>query len=171
MNKVYHLLMALFLMTSFRYREPHYCKISDQIVGSYVKDFAQPRQLMLSGTGGAMVNDIQEIYLSFLSFDRLNVDEAKALYVEMMEELLHRINCHEKIRPHLHNFPFRDNNIKLMVSFVNDEGCAIRDGHVALMSIAKDHIIYFAAYDPDTENFYTLHREPYEEALRIVMGN
>ena len=36
------------------------------------------------------------------------------------------------------------------------------------MSIARDHILYFAAYNPDIEDFYTLCEESYEEARKIA---
>jgi hypothetical protein len=159
---------VFFLCVSFAYREPGYCKMADQITKKFLKECAQPRRLILSGYGGAMMNDIQEISLSFLSFDALNVDEARMLYVEIMEEYLQRINCHERIRPHLHNFPFEENNIKLSIGFEDSKRKITRDGHVALISIARDHLLYFAAYDPITEEFYTIHQEPYEVALKFV---
>jgi hypothetical protein len=157
-----------FLCAAFAYREPGYCKMVDQITKKFLKECAQPRRLMLSCYGGAMMNDIQNITLRFLSFDALNVDEARMLYVEIMEEYLQRINCHERIRPHLHNFPFEENNIKLSIGFENSKRKITRDGHVAMIFISKNHTIYYDAYDPITEEFYTLHRESYEEALRFV---
>ncbi len=169
-SKISYLFPLLCLLSSFGYREPSYCKMSDHIVRNYIKEFVLPRRLMLSGSGGAMMNDIQEITLRFLSFDTIDVNEARVLYIEMMEEFLHRINCNEKIRPFLHNFPFVDENIKLNISFINSEGRTLRDGHVAMIFIGRNHTIYYEAYDPITK-FYTLHREPYEEALRIVVGN
>jgi len=170
MNRIIYLSFILFLLTSFGYREPNYCKIVDSITKSYLVEVAVPRDLILNDYGGAMIGDIKSISLSFLSHHALNVDEARILYVEMMEELLNRINCHEKIRPHLHNFPFEEANIKLTISFINSEGRTVRDGHVALMSIAKDHKLYFAAYNLNTEDFYDLCEESYEEARRIVKG-
>jgi hypothetical protein len=171
MSRIIYLFPFLFLLTAFAHREPDYCKMVDRITENYLKEMAEPRGLTLSGYGGAMMDDIQRVTLRFLSHDALNVDEARILYVEMMGEFLRRINCHEKVRPHLHNFPFEDDNIKLTISFVNSEGHTIRDGHVALMSIARDHKLYFAAYNPDIEDFYTLCEESYEEARRKVTGH
>ncbi len=162
------LISGLILLSSFGIREANYCKTARQIVSKYVKEFAIPRRLMLSGRGGAMMDDIQEIFLDFLSFDKLNVEEARVLYVEMMEEFLCRINAHEKIRPYLHNYPFEESNVKLRIGFDDSERKILADGHVAQMSIAKNHILYFAAFDPDKDDFYSLHREPYEEARKIV---
>ncbi|MCH9625439.1 MAG: hypothetical protein S4CHLAM123_06130 [Chlamydiales bacterium] len=165
-SKVLCLLPILF--TSCTIREANYCKMSNRIASSYAKEFAKPRELMLTGYGGAMMNDIQEVSLRFLSFNALNVDEARVLYVEMMEEFLCRINRNEEIRPYLHNFPFEEDNLKLSIGFEDSNRKITGDGHVALMSIARDHILFFAAYDPVKEEFYTLYEAPYEEALRIV---
>ncbi len=156
------------LLTSFAFREPHYCKIAGRIAGDYVKEFAKPRRLVLTCYGGAMMDDIQGITLRFLSFDSLSVDEARVLYVEMMEEFLERINSHEKIRPFLHNFPFDVDNIKLVIGFENSERKITRDGHMAMIFIGRNHSLFYEAYNPITEEFYTLHRETYEEALKSV---
>lgn len=159
--------MIFFLFNSFAHREANYCKMSDRIVNSYYKEFAKPRNLILTGSGGRMMKDIKEVELRFLSFDALNVDEARILYVEMMEEFLYLINCHEKIRPHLHTFPFNVSNIKLTIGFEDPKRKITGDGHVALIFIGRNRTLFYEAYDPITK-FYTLHKEPYEEALKIV---
>lgn len=167
MNKIIFVVFLFFLCTAFRYREPSYCKIVDRITKCYLKEYARPRCLILSGYGGAMMNDIQSVTLRFLSYDSLNVEEARILYVEMMEEFLQRINCHEKIRPHLHDFPFGVDNIELTIGFEDNERKITPDGHVAMIFIGRNHTIYYDAYDP-IKKFYSLHREPYEEALKLV---
>lgn len=162
------LFLCLFLLTSFAYREANYCKISDRIVRSYIKEFAMPRRLMLTCHGGAMMDDIQEVSLSFLSFDTLNVDQARVLYVNMMEEFLRRINSHEKIRPFLHNYPFEVSNFDLTIGFDDANRKILGDGHVAQMFISRNYTLYYEAYNPETEEFYTLHKEDYREARKIV---
>ena len=166
-GKVVWLISVMFLLNSFAYREPNYCKMSDYIVRNYIKEFAKPRRLMLTGSGGRMMYDIEEITLRFLSYRTLNVNEARTLYVEMMEEFLQRVNCHEKIRPHLHNFPFEVDNIELTIGF-NDAKGILGGGHVAHMFIGNNSTLHFAAYDPKIEDFYSLHEESYEEAVEIV---
>jgi len=171
MNRMIYLSAFLLFLTSFRYKESDYCKIADQIVNNYVREFATPRGLELYGYGGAMMNDIQKIELDFFCFEALNVDNARILYVEMMEELLNRINRHKKIHPYLHAFPFVEGNIKLMISFIGSKERDIDEGCVALMSIAKEHKVYFAAYDKEKKDYYDLCEESYEEARRKVIGN
>jgi hypothetical protein len=169
MNKI--ICSFSFLLSAFTCREPNYCKIVDCITKSYLKEIAAPRGLILSGYGGAMMDEIQSVTLRFFSSKALNVDEARVLYIEMMEEFLSRINCHEKIRPHLHTFPFGVDNIKLTISFVDSQGHTTKDGYIALMYIGRNQDLLYRACNPDTEEFYSLHREPYAEACRIVEGH
>lgn len=81
------LLPVFCILMSFGIREPNYCKIARRIAGTYAIEFAQPRGLQLTGYGGAMMGDIQEIELRFLSLEHLDVATARKLYVEMMEDL------------------------------------------------------------------------------------
>ncbi len=167
-NLIKTILFCLLVPLLMAYREPQYCKMVDQITKSYLKEYVKPRRMMQTEYGGEMMDDIQKIFLSFVSFETLNVDQARILYVEMMEEYLKRVNNHEKVRPHLHNFPFEESNIKLMLSFENPDLTIKGDGNVALMSIAKNSTIYFAAFNPTTEKFYTIHEETYSEALKLM---
>jgi len=137
-------------------------------VKTYVKQFAKPRGLHLTGSGGAMMYDVKKVILNFLSFDTLTVDEARVLYVEMMEEFLCRVNQNEKIRPYLHNYPFEINNFDLTIGFENAQRKITGDGHVALMYIGRNNELSFRGYNPEAEEFYSLHRESYAEALKIV---
>ncbi|MFZ0565394.1 MAG: hypothetical protein WAM28_04340, partial [Chlamydiales bacterium] len=69
---------------------------------------------------------------------------------------------------HLHNFPFGVDNIKLSIGFEDSERKITHDGHVALMFIGNNQDLFYRAYNAEGEGFYALHKEPYEEALRIV---
>lgn len=169
-NKIIYSILFLFLLASFAHREPSYCRIVDQITNSYLKEMAIPHGLVLSGYGGAMMDDVQSITLRFLSHDSLNLNEARVLYVEMMEDFLHRVNCHEKIRPHLHDFPFGVDNIKLTISFEDPQGNIRGNGYIAMIFISKNHTIHYSAYNSNKEDFYNLCEESYGEARRKVTG-
>lgn len=161
------LLPVFCMLMAFGVREPNYCKIARRIAGTYAIEFAQPRGLQLTGYGGAMMDDIQEIELRFLSLGTLNVEAARTLYVEMMEEFLVRINQNDKIRPYLHDYPFGIKNIRLVIGFDDASRHILGDGHVAHMFIGRNDTLYYDAYNPETEEFYTLYKENYGEALRL----
>ncbi len=91
-------------------------------------------------------------------------------YLKCKRIALNNLKCKKsKIRTAQcrHTYPFEENNIKLSISFDDSSGI-LGDGHVALMGIAKNHMLFYDAYDPKTEDFYSLHRESYEEAVEIV---
>ena len=116
-----------------------------------------------------MMGDIQAVALGFASYKALNVDEARKLYVNIVEEYLHRVNCNEEVRPYLHNYPFTINNLEFNIEFDESNGRMKSDGHVAYVSfIASRNLIFYSSYDYKTHKFQDLHQESYEEALKIV---
>jgi hypothetical protein len=169
-NRIVCFFLLFLALTSFGYREPNYCQMVDRITKNYLKEVAKPLNLKLSGYGGAMMGDIQSVTLRFLSYEILNVNEARMLYIKMMEEFLIRINQNDKIRPYLHDYPFEIKNIELVIGFDDANGHILGDGHVAHMFIARNNTLYYEAYNPETEKFYTLHKENYGEALKIAQN-
>jgi hypothetical protein len=83
--------------------------------------------------------------------------------------LIKKFNEDEEIRPFLVNYPFTYNNIELDLTFPNSRGPQAQGDYVALAMIVNGNVCY-AIYDPQKEGnpLRTIHREPYEEALRIV---
>ncbi len=164
MNK----LLMILLLAPLSVFGANYVKMSDKIVKRYNKEVAKPKKLYLSGTGGAMMDDIKKVILNYQSFESLTINESRVLFVDMMEEFLARMNQNKQIRPYLHNYPFDVDNFRLRIGFDDSKGNIIGDGHVALMFVNKNQELLFEAYDQQTGKFYTLHREPYAESLRIV---
>ena len=149
--------------------EPYYCKIIDRITHKYLKEYIIPQGLDCICIGGSMMGDIQAVALGFVSYKALNVDEARKLYVNIVEEYLHRVNCNEEVHPYLHNYPFTINNLEFTIRFSHPNGKRIADGHVALMFFIENrNLLFYKGYDSNTDNFYLLHKESYEEALKIV---
>ena len=144
-------------------------KLSDKIYNAYNKELKNKRNLYLVGSGGGMMHDIKEVFAAYVSFERLNVNEARKLYVEVVEGYLSKYNQDEKVRPYLHNFPFTVDNVDVKISF-EDEKHHFRDqGYVALMFVGKHQRLVYRAYDPKSDEFIALYEEPYETAREIVM--
>lgn len=169
-SKIFILFSFFCMLTSFGVQEPDYCQIAGRLTGIYEKEFARPRGLRLYGYGGAMMDDIKKIELRFSSFNKLSIEAARKLYIEMMEEILIRINQDAKIRPYLHDFPVGINNIKLAIGFNDKDRHILGDGHVAHMFIGKNDTLYYAAYNADVKEFYILHKENYTEALNTMQN-
>lgn len=148
----------------------NYLKLSDKTVNKYCKEVARPKGLRVSGRGGAFMHDIKQIILHFETCQVLSINDCRALYVEMVEELLGRYNDNEKIRPYLNNYPFELKNYKLMIAFLDAKKNEVDDGNIALMFVGRNDEICYEGYDSETKKYYTLHREPYSEAKKIVLG-
>ena len=163
------LFLCILLFVSTTSEGANYCKMTDQIVKNYIKEYAIPRGLCADGYGGSFMHNVHVISLDFVSNQALSVAEARILYIEMMEEFLHRINMNSKIRPYLHNYPFDHKNFELNISFRNKNKRVLQPECVAFMFyIDRKNTLYYDAYDPQQREFYSIHTESYEEALEIV---
>ncbi len=178
MNKVF--IFFLFFLCPFffypknsfgkSYQKSEHCKIIDRITYKYLKEYILPQGLDCICIGGSMMGDIQAVALGFVSYKALNVDEARKLYVNIVEEYLHRVNCNEEVRPYLHNYPFTINNLEFTIRFSHPNGKRIADNeHVAHMFFIKSrNLLFYTSYDYKIDDFQDLHKESYEEALKIV---
>ena len=147
-----------------------YLKYADQIIHAFEKECAKEfkkYKLRSVGSGGGMANDVEEIGVMFFAYRPATVEEARALEVDLTEKLLKKINENEKIRPYLREYPFKPNRARVSVSFHKPNSSVYTDGSVAYVLQVRGRIVYCAA-DPKTEDYYDLHEEPYEEALKLV---
>lgn len=156
-----------FLLINWKHSDSNYCRLSNKIVNEYSKELTRQKGLYLIGAGGAFMDDIKEISLHYQSLDKLSVNEARRLYIEISEGYLKRYNENVAIRPYLHNYPFTINNLKLMIGFIDETRQRQGDGFVALMFIARNKL-WFEGYDLTKSKFYDLHCETYAEAVEIV---
>ena len=151
---------------------PPYLKYVDQILRDFekesVKEFKEFK-LRATGDGGSMPKDVAELDVNFFSYKPSTIEQARALEIALTEKLLKKINEHEHIRPYLREYPFPSHRVCISVSFHKRDNSINTDGSVAHVFQVKKTIFYMAA-DPKTEDFYDLHKEPYEEALKLVQN-
>lgn len=165
------ILILIFVFITYRtFGEPRYCKLSDRILFPYNKELFQKYRLALTGHGGAMMNDIQKVNAYYVSFQRMTVEEARRLYVDVIEGFLCRYNQNEEIRPYLHSYPFTIDNLHVRIGFEDEQRKHMSHGFVALMFVGKNQWLIYRAYDPVNDKFVPLYEEPYETARDIVLS-
>lgn len=171
---------------------PEYLKYVNEIAVDFAKTMEKKYDLHFSGNGGRMPTDVEEIEVSFISYQKLTVDDARKMEVTAIQELLKRINSHEKIRPYLREYPFDSSRVNILISFRTETDDRPIDGSVALIFLARNKIFYRSAeiqIDEPTplvymndkkeivrewigggpeEKLIPLMDETYEEALKIV---
>lgn len=146
---------------------PIHVKEAHKLMNAFTNK-ANEENLFLVGSGGAMMDDIQEIILQYGSNQKLTVDQARMLFVKKAESLLTMINDSQKIRPFLHNYPFTSQNIFFSISFYDADNGLIDPPYIAYVSMdTRRNRIRYLVNDEANDDLKLVYDEPYEEALRI----
>lgn len=179
-------------MNANQTKPPDYEKYVDEIVKDFSNDMTSKYALHCYGSGGSMPTDVEKIEVLFISYRKSTINDARKMEVDAVQELLHRVNSHEKIRPYLKEYPFNADRVNVSISFRTETDDRPLDGSVALVFLAKNKIFYRAAemkMSPPIpltrvksnnewtkelvpgklqEELVPLMEETYEEALKIV---
>jgi hypothetical protein len=171
-NKNFIFIFCVFVICC-SFKEIDYCNLSDKIFIPYNTELCKKRNLFLVGSGGAMMDDIQKVNASYFSFEKMTVEDARKLYVDIAEGYISRYNKNEQIRPYLHNYPFTIDNFHILIGFLDPSRTQSRhrgDGFVAMVVNSKKNRIFYCAYDHEKKKFVDLYEEPYETARAIVLS-
>jgi hypothetical protein len=98
-------------------------------------------------------------------FGIVDIDTARQLLVTSVQEYLSAVNSNEKIKPHLHNYPFTDKNIKIVIYFYDSSGLDVPVGSISIASAAQGELIYYVDY-PEKHTIKAIHEESFQDALR-----
>jgi len=189
------LISTLLITSTVNSKEPQSCdylEYVNEIIEDFAKEMKTKYDLRYYGSGGSMPTDVEEIEAMFISYHHMTVDEARKVEINAIQDLIRRINSHEKIRPYLREYPFHQDRVGVSISFRTKTDDRPFDGSVALVFLAKNKIFYKAAEMKmsasipmtriDENNKWTteikpgelretltsLHEETYEEALKIA---
>lgn len=168
MIKIISVLFFLFFVAC-SFKQPKYCKLSDDIYFSYNKEICRKNKIYLVGKGGAMMNDIQTVNAHYVSLELLTIEQARRLYVDVIEGYLCRYNQNVQIRPYLHDYPFTVENLDVTIRFENGKRAVTDEELVALIYVGKNNQVIFRAYDLISDKYTPLYTEPYETARDIVL--
>lgn len=169
------LILANTLFARNTFKESDYEKLIDRLGYHYIKDLkAQEEEFYLIGSGGKMMNDIQEVFFHFIQLKEVTVDQARALFVRITEDYLQRVNNDQSVRPYLHNYPFTRQNLDFQLGFwkkgsVHQDSSVHQDNGITYIFNSKDDRLCYFAYDGS--NLQLVYQEPYEEALEIVKAS
>ena len=161
--------IACFLLISTfgqMFSEFNYHYEIDKIIRKFIREF-ESQQVYLSGIGGGRRGEINDINLSLECYQNLNLKQARELYLNLLSNIINKINCHSELRPYLHNYPFTYPDVDLMLSFNYDDCQWISRKHVALIfMVKKKDIIVYKTYQKETDKFILINSENITEALQ-----
>ena len=96
-------------------KDPEYVKIADRITAKVAKKLKEDKGLHACGVSGRMMDDVEEMGLSFQLYHLVSYDEARELIVYAASEYLAAINSSQTVRPFLHNYPFTSKNVEIFI--------------------------------------------------------
>ena len=125
---------------------PEHIQCAYEIIQSVKPEIEQEFQLHCNGSGGSFPLQVFYINLSFVAERRATVDEARELVVRCTQKVIHAINAHERIRPHLVHDPLSPQGVEVSISFHGINGC-YADGTVSHVFHSGTHVC-FSNEDP-----------------------
>lgn len=146
-----------------------YVVLSDNLTDPFIKSFVELNKVYLVGFGGGMMCDVDNVAMTFSGNHRLDIDAARQLYISGMNDLLNIYNSNCEIRPYLHNFPVTTNLFSFGLVFQESKNRFVSDQYIACV-FCVGGIIFYKYYDKKNRKLCDLHKEKYEEAVKIIQS-
>ena|SRR3990167_8677558 len=151
----------IFGCSSMTYKLSKDEKIVNQITEETAKKLKEKKNLILIGTGGQMMHEIEMLAMSFQFFHEVDLEKARELIVYAVREYLSDINNNEEVRPYLHNYPFTAKNVEIRIFFYGPDRRELPPDKIVYISSRNGILRYYIRADDD----HPIHQETYEEAL------
>lgn len=143
----------------------------DRELNKMTNDFKKSikkKDVYACGIGGGSLGEITKISIFLVSYKKLNLDGARLLYMECLEDLVNRLHSNKKLRPHLHTYPLTTDSLSFLLAFENRSGGIASHEYIGAVCCKKGKVFY-ATYDEENQKFYDedKHVETLEEAWNI----
>ncbi|MBA3814940.1 MAG: hypothetical protein H0X29_00140 [Parachlamydiaceae bacterium] len=162
-----------FLFLSSCSQKYDYIDKVDAVVKKEIKIIQQMEDFQLCGYGGAMCDGIKTINITFSSYQKVDIAQARLMIVQSIEKIRNAVNAQDDLKDYLIPYPFPTKGIEVSIMFLEGLdyikfGCVwLGTGGVSLVS-QLDGILFYSSYNPRTKMLERYFNEPYEEALAIV---
>ncbi len=139
------------------------------LLKNYTRKISERYPIVLVSTGGRMGEYLEKVSPMLYCYADYNLVEARRLYIDLVETLVHDIQLDEQLR-----LCFKENSISYLATgiklgFMNVSNRFVTGKGIASIQMTKGIISY--SVSPDGKSLKNVHRETYEEALAIVQKN
>ncbi|CUI15708.1 conserved putative secreted protein [Candidatus Protochlamydia naegleriophila] len=141
-----------------------------KIVISFSAKMKIDKHLELEDSWAAYDDYIKKLCLQYSSQRLLTVYDARLLMVELVEELLYRINNHSLISFELEHFPFTADDLDVKINFESFYGRYIDEQYVGLAWLQAG-CVHFYAFDRKDQSIDWSHDrfEPYTKSRELAL--
>jgi len=164
-------LIGLFFVSCSNKHE--YISLVNKVVTKKAKQLSQEENLMIRGGGGAMMDGISKIAISFEANRCVDLNEARRLFVHCVEEIKESVNATENLYPYLKPCPLPVAAFDVDIfftkngKFIGYPPLSSGNGGVSCVLQIEGKISY-ASFNKNTQLLETYYEEPYETAREIV---
>lgn len=149
-------------------------KLLTKVRSEHVKELYKKNQFIPSATGaGGNGKKFNLIYLWLSTKKPLTIDTARRLLLESLKDLIDRVNSFEELHPYLVEVPFGYDKYEYSIDTIDQNGVVEffldqpEPKHISYVLLSHGELRY-NIFVKGTKKIVTLHREPYEEALKIA---
>ena len=147
-----------------------YVKIADDLLIKSSKRLAQKHGLHFCGISGGMMGCVKLMGVTYQLNRAMKKNEARAVIVNCVQEILADINQNEPIRKYLQVYPFDPYHLEVSIFFSTTDHGKLFYPDLSVVT-AYNGIIDYATNDPDDKFKYkTQEVESFEDAVKIVQS-
>lgn len=155
-----------------RVSEPEYIQYADKVMNDFVKFAYKKYGLVLHGSGGGFMDQINKVNMFFYTKEQLSIPEMRILLISLTNDFLEKINSGDNSEEYLAEYPFGfdrlcfsiviyDQNYKRIVN----PGSSI--DRITFAYTSGDKINYFILNE-EKDNLQKVFEEYYSDALMKV---
>jgi len=165
------LIFFIFILPVFGFSEKK-TVTGRKAVQSFAKQMRREKGWSLESYGGSFCNPEKNILIMrYITYGKYSRSESRRLLIETAERFIDFVRKHEKYVRIFKDSKFSEENLKLSISFHDENDQLIQEeGCVAYISMLDEHQIIYC-YEPENRKGFIHHQEEdenYQEALAIV---
>jgi hypothetical protein len=142
-------------------------KIEHEILNKTIRQLKKEKKLKFLGFGESGNVRLSMLSLSFSTDKSYEINNGRKMIIYCAETFLKNINSNEQMRPYLQNYPFNSKNIEIFL-LLNIKTKIPNKQELESIVLSHGYIRYEISDEQD--NLKTIHKETYEEALKIVQS-
>jgi hypothetical protein len=152
-------------------RPVSYITMANRLLSKTAKQLKIEKDLIPIGDNGQMMGDIKTMGLSFNYYHLLNLEKARELLLYASNVFLKNINENKEIRPYLHNYPFTQKNIELVIFICQANGNEPNLGDLSVLTLRRGSLTFKLSAPNKSSHCPILHEETYETGLEIYQNS
>lgn len=140
-------------------------RLANQISKEVAVKLNEEWGLVPFGTAGQMMDEIKMLGLSFCYLKPLNLDEAREMLIDAVNQFTSAINANDQIRPYLNKYPFEHDNVLIEIYIFQPGYKEVEPGKLTAI-FASEGVLEYKIRGQVMDTSVTYHKESYDEAVQ-----